>query len=76
MNQDDLISPWETTGDPYNIPCPYCRHGNYYATEGIVVVANVVNMFEKPCNGCGKIIVYKAELVVQVQAKKRAVRED
>lgn len=70
MNANDLITPWETVGDPYNIRCPYCSRSNYYVTQGVLVTANAMNVFERPCAHCGKTIIFAAELVVQVCAKK------
>lgn len=59
-----------TTGDHYNIRCPYpdCDKNNVYVTDGIAVKIGEAVCFLKPCFYCHRSILYEVSLIRAVVA--------
>jgi DNA-directed RNA polymerase subunit RPC12/RpoP len=59
-----------TTGDNYNIDCPYCGKTNHYVTQGRghKITPDEIAVFSRECWHCKEKIIYQVRMVMSVEA--------
>lgn len=59
-----------TTGDNYNVNCPYCGKTNHHVTQGRdhKIRPDEIAVFSRECWHCKQKITYQVRMVLSVEA--------